>query len=117
MSHDGGRFAEALVVPMVIGMKVRDDEAVAQAYGLKLAQSDPDGPPLAALISPDVSWVATQSPGPGTRMWRWDSIVIKWSNETDGGAGVREPRRPLPPDNTLAAELPLPSHNCGRRLV
>ena len=43
------RSADAAVVPDVVGLRVRDAEEVAHAAGLKLAQPDPDGPPLAAL--------------------------------------------------------------------
>jgi hypothetical protein len=34
-----------------------------------------------------------------------------WDDETEGGVGVREPRRPLTPSLTGAAALDLPDEN------
>lgn len=108
MAHDSWRHIDLVVVPAVVGLHLRDADRVAYNAGLKLARPDPDGPPLAALTWSDDFWVTKQIPPPGTRMWRWDSLVIEWSAQPGGAAGVREPRRPGPPDNTLPAEEPLP---------
>lgn len=79
----------------------------AKARRLKHAQPDSDGP-LAALPWPEDFWVTRQTPAPGTRMWRRGPIVIEWSYRPGGEADLREPRWPLPPDDTLAAEERLP---------
>jgi hypothetical protein len=51
--------------------------------------------------------VVAQSPPPGTMLNRWDvvTLVVVRPEET---AGVREPRRPLPPDRVLRGEKLLP---------
>jgi hypothetical protein len=51
--------------------------------------------------------VVDQSPQPGTILHRWDvvTLVVVRPEET---AGVREPRRPLPPDRFLRGEKALP---------
>lgn len=109
MSRESWRLAEIVVVPAVLGMRVRDAQEVAHAAGLTLAQPDPDGPPISALTWSSDFWVTKQTPTPDARAWRWDSIVVEWSKQPDGGAGVRDPGRPCPPDNTLVANLPLPT--------
>lgn len=53
MPHDSWRLAGIVVVPGVVGLHVRDAAKVAGTAGLRLAQPNPDGPPLAALTWPD----------------------------------------------------------------
>jgi len=59
--------------------------------GLLLQGPDPDGPqPVMHGI------VVRQAPLPHTRLDRWDAVTV-WVEIPEGGAGVREPLRPLPP--------------------
>lgn len=105
MAHDGWRKTGAVTVPSVIGLHIRDAEQAAYDAGLKLAQPDPDGPPLAALTWSNDHWITSQTPAPGARLWRWDSLVVEWSARQGGdAAGVREPRRPKPTPRLLAGE-------------
>lgn len=103
MPRELWRHAEAVKVPNVVGMHIADANRVAGAAGLKLAQPDPDGPPLGALTWPDDYWVTAQTPAPGATVWRYDSLVVWWSD--DHGSGVREPRRSPPPPTRGAAGL------------
>jgi hypothetical protein len=98
------RHADVVVVPHVVGLTVAVGQHVAAEAGLKLAQPDPDGPPLAALTWPDrLDWVITsQDPAPGTPAYKWDSVVVQLRDEE--ASGVREPRRPLPDPRALGAE-------------
>lgn len=51
--------------------------------------------------------VIGQRPAPGTTVHRWD-VVTLWVWQDPGDfAGVREPRRPLPPDRHIRAEQSL----------
>ena len=70
--------------------------------GLLLQGPDPDSP------TPLLDGVVTeQQPPPGTRAHRWDPVTVWLGPGPD--AGVREPRRPLPPTGGLhAAVMPEP---------
>jgi hypothetical protein len=101
------RLTDVVMVPDVVGLLLADAVQLAHDAGVVLAQPDPDGPPLAALTWPGDFLVTKQSPQPGVRLWRWDAVVVGWSPVDRGdGAGVREPRRPIPPLNSMAAPLP-----------
>ncbi len=108
MPHDDWRCTDVVVVPQVVGLHIRDAERTAYTVGLKLAQPDPDGPPLAALTWPGDYWITDQTPAAGTHRWRWDPIVVHWS-ASPGPAGVREPRRPRPPLSSLTGEADIRS--------
>jgi hypothetical protein len=99
------RVADLVQAPSVVGMTVKTARQVASLAGVVLAAPDADGPPLAALTWPGVWAIVSQSPLPGSSLHRWDSVVVRCAKADDnGGAGVREPRRPLPnPPSTAAA--------------
>jgi hypothetical protein len=107
MPQDDWRCTDTAVVPRVVGLHIRDAERIAHAAGLKMAQPDPDGPPLAALTWPGDYWITDQTPAAGAQRWGWDPIVVHWTT-SPGHAGVREPRRPHPPLNSLIGELDIP---------
>ena len=104
MPRDPWRCTDIVEVPQVVGLHIRAARYVAHAAGLKLAQPDPDGPPLAALTWPNDHWITEQEPAAGSRRWRWDPLIVRWSASPDQD-GVREPRRPTPPQHLLAAEI------------
>ena len=61
-------------------------------HGLLLQGPDPDAPdPVMHGV------VVRQSPPPQTPLGRGDPVTVWVEIPDDGGAGVREPRRPLPP--------------------
>jgi hypothetical protein len=107
-SGDKWRLTDAVTVPNAVGLHIREASETAYAAGLKLAQRDPDGPPLAALTWPSDFWITAQQSPPGTQLWRGDSLVVEWTSAQDGAdpVGVREPRRPMPNQGWGAAELP-----------
>ncbi len=107
MPGDVWRLTDVVTVPDVVGPPLAHARNVAHDAGVVLAQPDSDGPPLGALSWPGEYLVTGQSPRPGTRLWRWDSVVVSWRPVDRGGdAGVREPRRPIPPQDAFAAPLP-----------
>jgi hypothetical protein len=105
---DPRRAADVVIVPDVVGMTVTDAGRIAHEAGVSLAQFDPDGPPLRALTWPGVWLVTEQDPAPGSELYRWDSVRVRFrSADADGLAGVREPRRPLQdPDGLSARRIP-----------
>jgi len=107
MSRETWRHTDAVEVPDVVGLSLPVARARAHEAGVSLAQPDPDGPPLAALTWPGEYVVTGQSPAPGARLWRWDSVVVSWTADNEGTAGVREPLRPRPSPDTLRAATPL----------
>jgi hypothetical protein len=115
MTAESWRCTDVVVVPDVVGLHVREAARFAHDAGLTLAQPDPDGPPLAALTWPDDYWITTQHPAAGTRLWRWDPLVVEWSSQPGHKAGVREPRRPRPPLHKLAAIVELPTNDQLKR--
>ena len=106
----GQRHADVVRVPAVVGLSVETARRLAGEAGVVLAPPDADGPPLAALTWPDVWTIVSQSPGPGSELYRWDSVVVLCvkGDAGGGGAGVREPRFPLLPTDHDAAAVPLP---------
>ena len=104
MTREPWRCTDIVEVPHVVGLHIREAERVASVAGLVLAQPNPDGPPLAALTWPDDYWICDERPAAGSRLWRWDPLVVTWS-ASPGAAGVREPRRPLVPLQSLTGEI------------
>jgi hypothetical protein len=104
-SVDKRRHADVVAVPDVVGITIWDARRVASEAGVALAQPDPDGPPLGALTWPGVWLITEQQPLPGSRVYRWDSVRVRFrSVDDDGMAGAREPLRPLPDPDVLTAE-------------
>lgn len=104
MTWIGPSNSAEVTVPDVVGLIVTHARAVASKAGLALATDDPDGPPVGALTWPGVWLVTAQRPAAGTRMRRWGSLVIDFRELPGGTAGDREPRRPPPHPDELAAE-------------
>jgi hypothetical protein len=93
-------------VPMLVGLSVRDARNTGHQAGVVIVSADVDGPPLGALTWPGVWIVTTQRPVPGTRVPRWENVVIEFE-ELRGGehAGDREPRIPPTGPGALTAEI------------
>ncbi len=99
---------DVAVVPALVGLTVRDAIEYAAWAEVGIGR-DPDGPPLESLVYPGEEFVVTsQTPPPGTRLRRWQTVFVEWSPIGGGGAGVREPRRPLPPTFSFKAARVLP---------
>lgn len=89
MPGDVWRLTDVVTVPDVVGPPLAHARNVAHDAGVVLAQPDSDGPPLGALSWPGEYLVTGQSPRPGTRLWRWDPVVVSWRPVDRGGdAGV-----------------------------
>ncbi len=90
------RRRSTIVVPNVIGMSYEVARKILYEKGLVAESPDPDGPPLGALGWPD-GVVADQSPESGAKVPRGSGVKL-WIERGGGGggAGVREPLRPLP---------------------
>ena len=103
-----GRWDDVAVVPAVVGLTVRD--AIESAGWAKVGIGrSPDGPPLESLVYPCDEFVVTsQAPPPGTRLRRYETVIVEWAPIRGDGAGVREPRRPLPPTLSMQAARELP---------
>ena len=81
-------------VPNVLGMSWDDARVALLKVRLVAVGPDPDGPPMEAAIWPDAK-VVDQSPESGARVPAGSTVTL-WVMRGGGGAGVREPRRPLP---------------------
>lgn len=95
-------------VPDVVGKPWREARRQLDECGPFPTSDDPDEPPLAALGWPG-GVVASQDPPPGGSVSRGARVVLHLVKPDDnpGTAGVREPRRPMPPPSTLTVEAPL----------
>ncbi|MEW9531338.1 PASTA domain-containing protein [Microbispora sp. NPDC049125] len=88
-------------VPDFRGMQALNAWLAGHSAGVLLVGPDPDSPdPVMHGI------VTAQDPAPGTLVARWDSVTVWVRHDPGGEAGVREPRRPVPPADALSAELP-----------
>ncbi|MFD8421439.1 PASTA domain-containing protein [Streptomyces sp. NPDC059466] len=91
-------------VPRLIGLMAVDARERAEARGVLLAA--PDRPDFPLTV---VDYVVRQYPPPGSGIPR-GAVVTVWFDlgDADGGAGVREPRLPLPPSGGASRELDEP---------
>lgn len=92
------RRRSQIQVPNVVGRTWDDARGVLLSKGLQAAGPDPDGPPLGAQAWPGAT-VTDQSPESGAVVPP-GTVVRLWLDRGEGGAGVREPRRPLPDPKT-----------------
>ena len=84
------------VVPDLVGLLVSQSRDVGHDAAVVVTSSQLNGPPLGALTWPGRWSVVGQEPGAGTRVRRWAVVQVAVVDEGNGGAGVREPRRPPP---------------------
>lgn len=98
-------------VPRLIGLMAVDARDAAVKHGVELAA--PDRPNFHLVV---LDHVVRQYPLPGTCVPH-DAVVSVWFDfgpgEGEGGAGVREPRRPGPGDGGLRQELDEPGNEVG----
>lgn len=98
-------------VPRLIGLMAVDARESAAKHGVLLAA--PDRPDFHRVV---LDHVVRQYPLPGMWIPR-DAVVTVWfelgPGEGEGGAGVREPRRPEAPDGGLRQELDEPDNEVG----
>ncbi|WP_079086354.1 PASTA domain-containing protein [Streptomyces silvensis] len=99
-------------VPRLVGLMAMDARETAAAYGVRLAA--PDRPDFPDLV---VDYVVRQFPVPEAEVPR-GAVVTVWFDlgpqEGEGGAGVREPRCPVPPGGGMRRALD-PPDACGQR--
>jgi beta-lactam-binding protein with PASTA domain len=88
----GRRAADKVVVPDVVGFAFSAAEELATAAGLSLANPDPDGPPIGAIVWPHNPTVVAQDPPPETAAHQWDSLRVWVSSGFEA-----EPARKLMP--------------------
>lgn len=97
--------AARVTAPRLVGVTVHQARTLGHDHGVVVTSADIDGPPLGALTWPGTWVVTAQRPVAGSRVPRWSSVVIEFQERPDeGGAGVREPREPLPQPPLLRAE-------------
>jgi hypothetical protein len=91
------------VVPDVVGMSFDDAREAVMRARLVPVDAQPDDAPLVPA-----DWrsaiVVRQYPDAGTKL-RAGSQVKLWVERGGGSAGVREPRRPVPPVREASAEV------------
>jgi hypothetical protein len=73
---DDQRAAEFVIVPDVVGERFLSAREIAQSAGLTLANPDPDGPPISGIAWPNNPVVQSQSPTPGSVLYRNDSLRV-----------------------------------------
>jgi hypothetical protein len=97
------RRASTLTVPNVVGLEWTKARDVLTGKGLVPINADPGSPTAPG----NESWIVTdQSPESGARV-KAGSLIRLWL-KGDGGAGVREPRRPQPTPISARAMRPEP---------
>ncbi|MGD1223341.1 MULTISPECIES: PASTA domain-containing protein [Streptomyces] len=91
-------------VPRLVGLMAVDARETAEAQGVLLVA--PDRPDFLRTV---VDYVVRQYPPPGVEVPR-GALVTVWFDlgDSEGGAGVREPRLPRPPSGGMRRELDEP---------
>ncbi|MBX6388892.1 MAG: PASTA domain-containing protein [Frankia sp.] len=90
-----GRRQKLVPVPNVVGMTWAQASATLTEVFLIAVANDPDGPPSNTPVDPTAK-VTAQAPETGARVPP-GAFIRLWLDRGDGSAGVREPRRPIPP--------------------
>ena len=95
-----------VTVPNLVGLTVPNARQAGHDIGVVVTAKDLDGAPLGALTWPGIWVVTAQDPRAGHRLRRGEVVTIEFEKFSDdgGGAGDREPRRPLPRPEALHAE-------------
>ena len=90
------RLAVHVTVPDVVGLPFHVGRDLATAYGVTLANPDPDGPPIGGLAWPGLFYITSQNPAPGTEVYQWDSVTVEivGSGEAERGALRNTPVTP-----------------------
>lgn len=90
---DDQRAAEFVIVPDVVGARFLSAREMAKAAGLTLANPDPDGPPISAIAWPNNPVIQSQSPAPGSVLYRNDSLRVwlRLDVEPDMARNLDEP--------------------------
>lgn len=70
------RAADFVIVPDVTGLPFLAAREIASAAGLSLADLDPEGPPIGAIVWPNNPTIQSQQPEPGSMLYRWDSLQV-----------------------------------------
>ncbi len=95
-------------MPRLVGLMAVDAREAAEKRGVRLAA--PDRPDFHRTV---VDYVVRQYPLPGAEVPR-GAVVTVWfdlsEGEGGGGAGIREPRLPIPPPGGLRRELDEPGN-------
>ncbi|GAB2970508.1 PASTA domain-containing protein [Saccharothrix stipae] len=92
-------------VPHLVGLTVPEARDRGHRAGVVVTSRDVDGPGLGARTWPGTWIVTAQEPPAGARVRRGAPVVIDFEEYPDaGGAGDREPRRPLPKLDELRAD-------------
>jgi hypothetical protein len=76
-AFDGeNHLADVVIVPDVVGLPFLRARELASDAGLCLANPDPDGPPIGAIVWPNNPTIQRQHPEPGCRIARWESLRV-----------------------------------------
>ena len=92
-----------VIVPNLIGLTLDDARGRLLPLGLVAVGPEPDGPPFGQFGWPQ-GLVTDQAPEAGAKVPRASAVTV-WldTGDGEGGAGVREPRRPPNNPRTLRA--------------
>lgn len=97
-------------VPQVVGRPFHVGRDLAEAAGVTLANTDPDGPPIGALAWPGLFYIATQDPPPGASLLEHDSVTITVVRHGETPhASLRPPANPPPVLDAHASPEPDPN--------
>ena len=100
---DHALVTDAPLAPDLVGLHPDDAARQCLERGLELNIDNADS--VSSYWGHGQPWrVTEQLPRPGERMSSRAIVVRVSLRNRPGGAGVREPRRPLPPDQPLRAD-------------
>ncbi|MEO7017783.1 MAG: PASTA domain-containing protein [Leifsonia sp.] len=73
---DDHRATDFVIVPDVVGLPFLEAREIAFVAGVSIANPNPDGAPVAAIVWPNNPTIQRQLPAPGTVVYRWDSLAV-----------------------------------------
>jgi hypothetical protein len=82
-ADDDQRTADLVIVPDVVGERFLKAREIALTAGLTLANPDPDGPPIGAIVWPNNPAIQSQFPVPGTVLYRHDSLRVRLRSDLE----------------------------------
>lgn len=79
------RAADVVMVPDVVGEHFLHGRDIAWAAGVSLANPDPDGPPIGAIVWPNDPIIQKQDPPPDSTLYRHDALRVWLSSDLEPG--------------------------------
>ncbi|MEV5070806.1 PASTA domain-containing protein [Microbacterium sp. LMI12-1-1.1] len=92
-------------MPNVVGMPFHLADALAASHGVKLANPDPDGPPIGAIAWRRLAYITSQHPSAGSIVCRHSSVAVQIVEHGDADDMAVQGQPDAPPADAAHVRL------------